>query len=215
MAFNIDEERLKSLFYYTSDGVIILDSSLNINALNPSAGEITGWDIKERIGKKFPLENLIYLNSPQDKANQALFNSSEPNFNLEMEITLAHGNKILLPAISFPIATPEGKSYYGLILENILLKYGMGEKQINTERLDEITGLYHKTYFEQAAEKEIKRMRKHGGILGAILVQIENLPFIHQRYGKSKSNEVVKVAGEIVKGNSRDVDLVGRFGEDE
>ncbi|MBI1821590.1 MAG: diguanylate cyclase [Nitrospirae bacterium] len=215
MAFNIDEEGLKSLFYYTSDGVIILDSSLNIEALNPSAGEITGWNMEEMIGKKFPVHQLIYLNSSQNKANHLLFNPSGANFDLEMEVTLGSGNKVLLPAISFPITTPEEKPCYGLILENVLLKYGLGEKQIKTERLDELTGLYHKTFFEQAAEEEIKRMRKHGGVLGALLVQIGNLAFINQSYGKAKANEIVKKVGEIVKGNSRDVDLVGRFSEDE
>ena len=215
MAFNIDEEGLKSLYYYTSDGVIILDSSLNIEALNPSAEEITGWNRSEMIGKKFPLNQLIYLNSSENKGDQAFFNPSGANLDLEMEVTLSHDNKVLLPAISFPIMTKGGKPYFGLVLENILLKYGVGEKLIKIDRLDELTGLYHKSYFEQAAEEEMKRMRKHGGNLGAILVQIANLSLVSQRYGKSKADDVLKKVGEIVKGNSRDVDLVGRFGEAE
>ncbi len=214
MAFNIDEERLKPLFEYTSDGVIILDASMNIVALNPSAEEMTGWTREAIIGKKFPMDQLIYLESDRHKApGGGLVNLKEPNFNIQIEIALPQGNKVMLPAIGFPMADGKGNTLYGLILENMLLKYGVGEKLIKNDRLDQVTALYHKAYFEEMTREEIKRMKKYGGSLGAILVQFENLPFIIESYGLSKGNESLRHVGEIVKGNARNVDLIGRTGE--
>lgn len=215
MAFNIINERLKPLFDLTSDGVIIIDRSMNILALNGSAEEITGWTQREMFGKKFPHEQLIHLNSGKNFVESTgAFNPFGPNFDLQMEITLSQGNKVLLPAISFPMAD-EGETVFGLIFENTLLKYGVSEKLFKQERLDELTGLLQKEYFEQVAGEEMKRMKKHGGNLGAILVRIENLSQIVQKSGGLKGNEVVKKVGGMVKGNSRDIDLVCRYGENE
>jgi diguanylate cyclase (GGDEF)-like protein/PAS domain S-box-containing protein len=216
MAFNLINERLKPLFDHTSDGVIIIDPSMSILALNRSAEEITGWNPAEKIGKKFPQEQLIHLNSGKTfMESSGAFSPAGTNYDLQMEITLSQGNKVLLPAISFPMTDEKGEMVYGLILENILLKYGVGEKLFTQERLDELTGLLHKDYFEQVAGEEIKRMKNHGGNLGAILVRIENLSQIVQKSGGLKGNEVVKKVGSLVKGNSRDIDLVCRYGENE
>lgn len=216
MAFNLFNERLKPLYDHTSDGVIILDGSMNILHLNASAEEILGWKASEKIGKRFPLEELIHLNSGETvQKSHAAFSSTETIHDLEMEVTLSHGNKLLLPAISFPMTSGGGEQFYGIILENILLKYGVSEKLIKKERLDEMTGLLHKEYFEQVAGDEMKRMKKHGGTLGAILVQIGNLENIQEKSGMLKASETVKRVGKLVKGNSRDVDLVCHYSENE
>jgi len=216
MAFNIVNEKLKPLFDHTSDGVIILDKSMNFHALNPSAEEITGWIASEKVGKRFPFEKLIRLNSGEIiEESTGAFNSTAINHDLAMEVTLGHGNKLLVPAVSFPISDTGEDLYYGLILENVLLKFGVSEKLIKQERLDELTGLLQRDYFEQVAGNEMKRMKKNGGNLGAILVQIGNLNQIKQKSGILKANETIKKIGSLVKGNSRDVDLVCYYSENE
>jgi diguanylate cyclase (GGDEF)-like protein/PAS domain S-box-containing protein len=214
MAFNIVNERLKPLFDLTSDGVIILDSAMKIVALNPSAEEVTGWNAAEQKGKPFPYDKLISLDSGRKTADPAeVFSPSGSRHDLEMEITLLHGNRLLLPATSFPIQGEEGELFYGLILENILTKEGVVENLIRQERLDELTGLLHKDYFQQVAGDEIRRMNKNGGTLGAILIQVKNLAQIREKAGFLKGDETMKKVGNLVKGNSRDIDLVCRYDE--
>ncbi|MBI3593490.1 MAG: diguanylate cyclase [Nitrospirae bacterium] len=216
MAFNIFNERLKSLFDFTSDGVIILDHAMKIVEINPAAEAMTGWKASERRGSPFPYEKLISLDPAQKKETGVdLFNTAESRHDLEMEVTLLHGNKLHLPATSFPISGEGGEQFFGLILENILMKEGVVENLIRQERLDEMTGLLHKDYFQQVSGDEIRRMNKNGGTLGAILIQIKNLDKIREKFGSVKGSETIKKVGSLVKGNSRDIDLVCRYDENE
>ncbi|HXN06745.1 MAG TPA: diguanylate cyclase [Nitrospiria bacterium] len=217
MAFDIERERLKELFYHTSEGVFILDSSLNILLMNPSAEEITGWNNRDKAGKRFPVECLIPIStSPEgSKDSSRIFNPFAPVSELEFEVQLSHGQKLLFPGISFPIPGDAGVSYFGLLVENILLKYGMGTKMIGEERTDDVTGLNNRTYFNELASVEIKRLKKYGGSLGGMMVQISSFSQFQAKFGTLKGMEIIKKVAQIVKGNSREVDIVGRTSENE
>ena len=216
MAFDLFNEKLKPLFDYTSDGVVILDGALNIIALNGSAAEITGWNPAERVGKRFPVETLIPLESGEESGKgPLLLRGGETRREFQMEVRLRDGQRVSLPALLFPIGNEKEARYFGLILENILSRYGVGENLIRKERLDQATGLLQKDYFLEVAGGEIKMMNRSGGNLGAILVRIDNFQEIHERAGKMKVQEIVKNVGEVVKGNSREIDLVSRYAEGE
>ena len=45
-----EQQRLKTIFNHTSDGIIVIDEECRILDINPAAEELTGWDKKEVIG---------------------------------------------------------------------------------------------------------------------------------------------------------------------
>lgn len=46
-----EQERLKSIFTYTSDGIIVVDKNCHILKINPAAERLIGWQAEEVIGK--------------------------------------------------------------------------------------------------------------------------------------------------------------------
>lgn len=45
-----EQQRLKTIFNHTSDGIIVIDEDCKILDINPSAERLTGWDKKEVVG---------------------------------------------------------------------------------------------------------------------------------------------------------------------
>jgi len=45
-----EQQRLRTIFQYTSDGIIVIDEELKVLDINPAAERLTGWGKKEIIG---------------------------------------------------------------------------------------------------------------------------------------------------------------------
>lgn len=68
-----EQQRLKTIFEYTSDGIIVLDENLRVLDINPSAERLTGWS-------KMEVANKLTCNEMNgcSKAKEACWNSPEP-----------------------------------------------------------------------------------------------------------------------------------------
>lgn len=45
-----EQQRLKTIFNHTSDGIVVIDENCKVLDINPAAEKLTGWDKKEVIG---------------------------------------------------------------------------------------------------------------------------------------------------------------------
>jgi len=78
---------------------------------------------------------------------------------------------------------------------------------------DSMTGLYNRNYYEN----EIKKLEKDRVEypVTAIIIDIDNLKKVNDKYGHGAGDKLIKKVGITIKNNFREPDLVARIGGDE
>ena len=80
---------------------------------------------------------------------------------------------------------------------------------------DGLTGLVnHKTFYE-ILEKELWRLRRFGGQISLIMVDMDNLKKINDVYGHLAGDKAIREVSKRIKGCIRQIDTAARYGGDE
>jgi diguanylate cyclase (GGDEF)-like protein len=86
------------------------------------------------------------------------------------------------------------------------------EQQANT---DFLTGCASRRHFLENAGHEVLRIRRYGGELSMLALDLDNFKTVNDQYGHQSGDLVLKKLAEVCRGMLRDVDLVGRLGGEE
>jgi diguanylate cyclase (GGDEF)-like protein len=109
---------------------------------------------------------------------------------------------LLLEQLAFQIAMP---------IENTRL-YAKAEQRA---RIDEITGLFNRRYFNECIKLEIERHTRYSGILSLILLDLDYFKAYNDVQGHTAGDNILELIGRLVSGGLRNTDLAFRYGGDE
>lgn len=82
-------------------------------------------------------------------------------------------------------------------------------------RTDPKTGLANASAWRDQAERELARLRRRGGELGVIMVDIDAFKGINDQYGHLVGDAVLRAVADTLRSEVRPYDAVGRFGGEE
>jgi diguanylate cyclase (GGDEF)-like protein len=80
---------------------------------------------------------------------------------------------------------------------------------------DSLTELYNRRYMMTAINKEINRAARNKHSLGIIMADIDRYKAINDTFGHTYGDYVLSLVAEILEKNTRDFDIVCRYGGDE
>lgn len=80
---------------------------------------------------------------------------------------------------------------------------------------DELTQLYNRRYFYEQLAMEIRRFKRYGRAFSLLMMDLDHFKEYNDKYGHLAGDEVLRQLGKILRGNSRDVDIVSRYGGEE
>lgn len=80
---------------------------------------------------------------------------------------------------------------------------------------DGLTGLYLRRYFIERLDEEIKRAKETQKDLSFLLIDIDHFKQCNDTYGHLFGDKVLKVLGDFLKTDLREVDIIGRYGGEE
>ncbi len=80
---------------------------------------------------------------------------------------------------------------------------------------DQLTGLYNRRYIDQSIKEEIDRSRRYKVPLSIILLDIDHFKRINDTYGHDVGDEVLVSLASVLKENTRNTDIAGRWGGEE
>lgn len=107
------------------------------------------------------------------------------------------------------ILTYRGNSEYWIALENEI-------KLQELSRIDALTGLFNRRYFNEVYEGEWKRASRDGSLITIIMGDIDHFKQVNDTYGHLAGDLYLKQFAEILGSVfKRDTDLVVRFGGEE
>lgn len=231
--FSFDHLNLKDIFYNSSDAIFILDKEWRIVAMNPAAEEVSGWTNAEVASMRLCTELFICFGSASNQLcdegcpKQSVMLTKDSSEPIDVKITSKSGQSVMLPGVCVSLPNnldyAAGKNnikndtndYVAVIVKNELEKQQLEESLLSGERLDPLTQLYHRQYFEELFHIEAKRAQRHGGFVALLMIDIERLREINQRLGNKAGDDVLKGIGRVLRKTIREVDIAGRYGDDE
>jgi len=90
------------------------------------------------------------------------------------------------------------------------------EDQIRYEAThDALTGLANYREFMDTLEREVRRAERSSHVFALLLLDLDELKAINDKYGHLVGNRALKRLSEIIKEHSRATDLAARYGGDE
>ncbi|MBN2687442.1 MAG: sensor domain-containing diguanylate cyclase [Deltaproteobacteria bacterium] len=101
--------------------------------------------------------------------------------------------------------------FTGIAAENAFLH----QKIVDLAMVDALTGLYNRLYFNEAFEREVDRVRRHGRTACVLLADVDRFKEINDTFGHLVGDKALRAVADILKASVRKSDIVARFGGDE
>ncbi len=86
---------------------------------------------------------------------------------------------------------------------------------IRLSTIDPLTGLFNRTFFFAAIEREITRSARSGRGFCLLMMDLDELKIVNDRYGHFYGDRVLRGLGEVVTAGVRRLDTAARYGGDE
>jgi diguanylate cyclase (GGDEF)-like protein len=86
---------------------------------------------------------------------------------------------------------------------------------IRLSTVDSLTGLYNRTFFFSALEREIARGDRSGRAFCLVMLDLDDLKSVNDRYGHVSGDQVLRAVSDVVRNGVRKIDVAARYGGDE
>ncbi len=104
-----------------------------------------------------------------------------------------------------------------------LVRYLRLQRQLRTTRdlleqrstLDDLTGLWNRRVILARLEAEHERCRRAGGALCCLLLDVDHIKQVNDRFGQAAGDKVLGEVANILRSSLRTYDIAGRYGGEE
>jgi diguanylate cyclase (GGDEF)-like protein len=86
---------------------------------------------------------------------------------------------------------------------------------IRLSTVDPLTGLFNRTFFFTAVDREIARSTRSGRGFCLLMMDLDELKAINDRQGHFIGDRVLRAVGEVIRDGVRRIDIAARYGGDE
>jgi diguanylate cyclase (GGDEF) domain len=86
---------------------------------------------------------------------------------------------------------------------------------IRLSTVDSLTGLFNRTFFFAAIEREIARSARSGRGFCLLMMDLDELKAVNDRLGHFQGDRVLRGVGEVITQGVRQIDTAARYGGDE
>ncbi len=108
------------------------------------------------------------------------------------------------------------------LLDTITMQIGMAvdnaqlyERALHLAFTDNLTGLYNRRYLLDQLDREFARASRNESSISLVMMDLDGLKAINDRFGHNEGDVVLKKVGRILKQNTRASDTAARWGGDE
>ncbi|HEX5012582.1 MAG TPA: GGDEF domain-containing protein [Candidatus Limnocylindrales bacterium] len=86
---------------------------------------------------------------------------------------------------------------------------------VRLSTVDPLTGLFNRTFFFAAVDREIARSLRSNRGFCLLMMDLDELKAINDRYGHYFGDQVLRGVGEVIRSGVRKIDTAARYGGDE
>ena len=82
-------------------------------------------------------------------------------------------------------------------------------------RRDAMTGVYNRAYLDQVLAREFEHSSRHKWPLSVAFADLDNFKSVNDRFGHQAGDRILQATARILRGNTRETDLIARYGGEE
>jgi diguanylate cyclase (GGDEF)-like protein len=130
---------------------------------------------------------------------------------------LAHGESLGVLSVSpAPSAALGARAerlaeQIGLAVANLRLRDSLRTQAV----CDGLTSLYNRRYFEEAAERELSRAKRHKRQLVMMVLDVDHFKRFNDTYGHDAGDALLREVGQLLRSSVRQSDVACRYGGEE
>jgi two-component system cell cycle response regulator len=207
---------LVSALEAAGNGIIITDKDANIKWANPAFSRLTGYTLEEVIGNK---PNYLVSSGQQDQPFYAeMWEKLLQGRHWKGEVINKHKDGSLYheELNITPVKNNRGEivNFIG-IKENISDRKALEEKLQQLANTDPLTGLFNRRVFLERLAQESERLSRLGGFAAFLMLDLDFFKQVNDTFGHTIGDEVLKNFADIMRKNSRNIDVPARLGGEE
>ena len=197
-----------TIFENMGAGVLILDQEGRIVDYNPAMETILPEINPDSIGS--PYQNVLW---PHSKLLELI----EESDGRRVELQFGDG-----PSAAYYRAGLTGmKDRTGRSVGTIISFFDYTHEkhlldELETQAItDGLTGVYNRQHFDELVLKELSRLKRYGGTLSLIMMDLDGYKQINDNFGHGAGDQALITVAECLKTILRRSDVLARFGGDE
>jgi diguanylate cyclase (GGDEF)-like protein len=82
-------------------------------------------------------------------------------------------------------------------------------------RRDAMTGVYNRAYLDQILQREYDNASRHDWPLSVAFADLDDFKSVNDRFGHQAGDRILQATARILRGNTRETDLIARYGGEE
>jgi diguanylate cyclase (GGDEF)-like protein/putative nucleotidyltransferase with HDIG domain/PAS domain S-box-containing protein len=208
---------------HNADGMVIVDARSMVRFVNPSAEAIFGRTAENVISQPFSLSF-----SPFQTTEHTVTRESGERLVVEIRAAMTHWDGEDAFLLSIRDITQRKAAEEQLASAMSDLKFALASEKVLLDELDKrnkelielsitdgLTGLYNHRFIQERFEFEFKRIKRYGGHLSCMMIDIDHFKAVNDTYGHQFGDYVLREIGGIIRQKSREVDICARYGGEE
>lgn len=203
------------------DGVISNDRDGKVNFINPIAENLTGWSVKDAIGRHFS-EVLELIDEETRSRYESPVVSAMATKNivqLRDHILLVRKDRSEIPIADSAAPTIDGK---GRVTGGVMVFRDVTERKLAEQKLrrqafyDSLTHLPNRTWFSERLLDAIAHVKRRPDYLFAVLfLDLDRFKVVNDSQGHTIGDKLLIAVATRLSNSVRSIDTVVRLGGDE
>ncbi len=206
------------------DGAYLVDTDRRITFWNSSAERITGFSAEEVTGSRCRDNILQHVTENGIQLcldGCPLYSAMAEGCKSRIDVYLHHRNGHRLPVSvrAAPLKDEKGKITGGIEIFSETSEPSRLLEELEVLRnevlLDKQTSLGNRRYFEIVQNSRLSALKRDGGTLGILFVDIDHFKKVNDTWGHSIGDKVLRMVALTIKGAVRPNDSAIRYGGEE
>lgn len=220
----MDEGFYKRLLDYMDDAVYFVDTDRKITYWNRAAERLTGFAASEVVGKTCS-DNI--LNHVDDSGTELCYTACplqhaiDTGENMTARVFLHHkqGYRVPIRVRTAPMYSEDGVIEGGVEVFNDDRESQSAISRIRELEglayIDALTGLPNRHLLKIFLDARMDELERQNWPFGLMIMDIDFFKRVNDTYGHQTGDEVLKMVGQTIAGNTRKEDITGRWGGEE
>jgi diguanylate cyclase (GGDEF)-like protein/PAS domain S-box-containing protein len=215
-----EKDRAQSTLECIADAVICTDMSGNISFLNPVAGNMMGWPIKDAVGRRLTeILRIVDATTRQpilDPMRKAATENRTGKLPLNSVLIQRDGREVFIEDSVAPIHDLEGSVTGAVIVfRDVSAARAQSEQLTHLVEHDFLTGLPNRSLFCDRVGQAISLARRHRGQAAVLFLDLDGFKQINDSLGHAAGDKLLQSVAKRLLACVRDPDTVSRYGGDE
>lgn len=222
---------LSSILDTAVDGIFTVNDMGLVATANPAAHKILGYQQEALFGEAIQsiLPEVADFGAAMiqktiiGSSNETTARHKDGNvFPIELSVSETRfGGRVVLTCIIRDITERKNQE---LALNDALMQLRQSKEQLlvsnkeleKTTRIDPLTQIANRRYFDEVYEREFKRGRRNQNTLGILMIDVDHFKAYNDFYGHQQGDECLKSVARVINESvRRPADLVARYGGEE